>query len=220
MKTYCKIISLLLKVAIIVCVTWGIMLNAMNPFAYMSSHTIWMYFTVQSNLWVAVMSVLGIIVLGSRIQVGRWYGVVHLVTTIAITLTGLVYCFVLAPVRGEGAFCMSSILTHIVVPLVAVFDFFLCSPTYRFRLTDAFYPMIPIVVYVLFAALAYCMDWTFTNGLNYPYFFMNWGSETGAFGFSDNLPYMGVVYYYIFGFVATLILSCFYISLADTLRRS
>lgn len=55
-----------------------------------------------------------------------WY-LIKFVGTISITLTGMVFCFVLAPTMGRYAWNLQNILTHVVVPIAAVVDFFVVS---------------------------------------------------------------------------------------------
>lgn len=220
MKQVNSMISALLKLAIILCVTWGVALCAMDPMAYMPEKTIWMYFTVQSNMWVALMALVGLLVMVGRMRPGRWFAVLELVTTVAITLTGVIYCFLLAPVKESCAFSPCSVLTHIVVPLLAIADFFVCANKYELKLMDSIYALIPPVLYFVFATVAYVMDWTFANGLNYPYFFMNYGSEAGILGFSSQLPYMGVMYYFVGIAIMVYIVSCFYVAMGQSIRRN
>ena len=66
---------------------------------------------------------------------------------------------------------------------------------------------IPPIYYLIFAGIGFVLNWDFGYGDNYPYFFVNWGSPAGAFGFSSESPYIGVFYY-------VLILSAFVIGIA------
>lgn len=189
---------------IIVCVTWGVALSAINPMAFLPERTIWMYFTIQSNMWIGLMSILGLLAMIGRFRPNRWFGVLHMVLTVAITLTGLVYCFMLAPLNGYEAYCASSLLTHIVVPLLAIIDYVLCVPQYNLHYSDMLYAYIPPMAYFLFTSLAFAMGWRFANGQIYPYYFLDWSSSVGAFGLSNEWPYMGVMYY----FLAMLVVVC------------
>ena len=55
--------------------------------------------------------------------------------------------------------------------------------------------IVPPVLYVIYAGVGYVRGWEFIRGLNYPYFFLNWGSPAGAFGFTKGLPYMGCAWW-------------------------
>lgn len=51
--------------------------------------------------------------------------------------------------------------------------------------------IVPPMLYSIYAGIGYARNWQFAEGYNYPYFFLNWGSPAGAFGLTDELPYMG-----------------------------
>ena len=55
--------------------------------------------------------------------------------------------------------------------------------------------------------------------MNYPYFFLNWGSEAGAFGFSDSLPFMGPVWWILILLAFLIIVGFVYLLIADAIRR-
>ena len=59
----------------------------------------------------------------------------------------------------------------------------------------------------------------FAEGYNYPYFFLNWGSPAGAFGFTDALPYMGCAWWILALFCALLIVGMLYLLLLDGLKK-
>ena len=43
--------------------------------------------------------------------------------------------------------------------------------------------------------ISYLAGWEFLEGIHYPYFFLNWSSPAGAFGFTNELPFMGCVWW-------------------------
>ena len=61
-----------------------------------------------------------------------WY-VIKYIGTVAITLTGVVFAFVLAPTFKQGAWNLQNTLTHLVVPVAAVLDFFVTGIYHRSR---------------------------------------------------------------------------------------
>lgn len=89
--------------------------------------------------------------------------------TTYIIITGLVYCTVLIPVELQyrGFISFNSILTHMIVPLIMIVDFFvLSSPTKTSRWSAAAVMIFP-VLYLTF---------TLINGSRtgfYPYGFIN-----------------------------------------------
>ncbi len=186
--------SLFLKAIVVIAAVWGISLCAFDSNAFMGGKAVWLYFTIQSNVWIALVALIGAVMMRS-LSFPRWMSVLQLMMTVSITLTGLVYCFMLAPLMGEQAFNLTNVLTHVVVPVVSVVDFFVSSRWLSLHGRDAWYVIIPPLYYLGFASVGYVLNWQFAPGVNYPYFFLNWGSPAGAFGFSDTLPFMGVMYY-------------------------
>lgn len=184
----------------------------------MGGKAVWLYFTIQSNIWIALVALAGLVLAALRRSFPRWMSVLQLMMTVSITLTGLVYCFMLAPLMGEQAFSLTNVLTHVVVPLVSVLDFFLSHRWLSLRGRDAWYVIIPPLYYLGFASVGYVLHWPFGPGLNYPYFFLNWGSPAGAFGFCDVLPYMGVMYYVLIMLVSLLLVGRLYIALVNWCR--
>lgn len=67
---------------------------------------------------------------------------------------------------------------------------------------------------IVIAAVGYVLNWQFAPGINYPYFFLNWGSPAGAFGFCDTLPFMGVMYYVLIMLFFLLMVGRLYIFVA------
>lgn len=206
----CKYLSLFLKAIIVIAAVWGISICAFDTNAFMGGKAVWLYFTIQSNIWMVLVALLGAMMM-LRQSFPRWMSVLQLMMTVSITLTGLVYCFMLAPLMGEQAFNLTNVLTHVVVPVVSVVDFFVSSPRLSLRGRDAWYVIIPPLYYLGFAAVGYAQNWQFGPGINYPYFFLNWGSPAGAFGFCDTLPFMGVMYYVLIMLLFLLLVGRLYI---------
>ena len=69
------------------------------------------------------------------------------------------------------------------------------------------------------ALMAYAMLKSYAEGYNYPYFFLNRGSPAGAFGFSDDLPYMGSAWWIPALFCALLIVGFLYLLILDVLKK-
>lgn len=207
----CKYLSLFLKAIIVIAAVWGISICAFDPNAFMGGKAVWLYFTIQSNIWMVLVALLGAAMISMRHSFPRWMSVLQLMMTVSITLTGLVYCFMLAPLMGEQAFNLTNVLTHVVVPVVSVVDFFVSSRWLSLRGRDAWYVIIPPLYYLGFASVGYVLNWQFGPGINYPYFFLNWGSPAGAFGFTDTLPFMGVMYYVLIMLLFLLMVGRLYI---------
>ena len=185
-------ISLILKAVVFAAAVAGTVLSAASGrHVFMGGGTVFMYFTIQSNLFAAAVSAAGAVLLLRKKPVpGAWY-VVRLVMAVAITLTGAVFCFVLAPTMWKAAWSLPNILTLVIVPAASVADLFVSCRQGELKKHDLLFVLIPPFSYVIYAGIGFAAGWEFSPGNNYPYFFLNWGSPAGAFGFSDRLPFMG-----------------------------
>ena len=184
-----KITSLIIKSAIVLSVCTGVLIHVLADYRAL------LFFTTQSNVWIAVVCLVGIVLMLAKVPLKGWMYSVKLVFTVSITLTGVVYCTMLAPFIGAEAYTFSSTLLHVVVPVLSIVDFFLFD-CYAYKKWECLTVTVPPFYYLIFAGIGYALNWDFGyGGQNYPYFFLNWGSPAGAFGFSSESPYIGVFYY-------------------------
>ena len=156
---------------------------------------------------------------GEKKKKSGLFDVIRFVGTVSITLTGAVFCFVLAPTLKEHAWNLQNILTHVVVPLVAVVDFLFTGKDTNIDKGSDLFVIVPPILYALYAGLGYILGWEFAPGVNYPYFFLNWGSEAGAFGFSSALPFMGSAWWILVLLVLLLIVGLVYLLLIDLIKK-
>lgn len=214
------IISVILKLVVIISAVVGIVLSAIAGIdAFMGGSTVFMYFTIQSNLLIAFVCLVGLALMVLKKKINNILYIIKFVSTISITLTGLVFSFVLAPTMGAAAWNTANILTHVVVPVAAIIDFFIVGIMANFKKKDVIYVVIPPILYVIYAAIGYALDWKFTKTDNYPYFFLNWGSKAGAFGFSSDLPFMGVMWWIITLLLLLIGLGFLYLKIVDLLKN-
>ena len=211
-----RIISLILKAVVIASAVIGTGLSSSaGRRAFMGGSRSMMYFTIQSNIVIAIICAIGAVLLlrGKPVRT-RWY-VVKFVGTVAITLTGVVYCIMLAPLLGSYAWRLNNVLTHVVVPAAAVIDFFVTGEKGRIPRRSVLLVTVPPAAYAVYAGIGYMAKWEFSDGVHYPYFFLNWGSPAGAFGFTDKLPYMGCVWWILAIFLFLIAVGCVYLAVLD-----
>ena len=215
-----KALSVVLKAIVVVSAVLGTVLSAIaGRNAFMGGGSVFMYFTIQSNLALAVISAAGLVLLLREKPVSdRWY-TVKLVGAVSITLTGLVFCFVLAPTMGGAAWTPANILTHVAVPICAVADFFVTGVYGRIAKRKVLWVTVPPLVYAVFAGIGCILGWNFAPGIRYPYFFLNWGSPAGAFGFSKELPFMGGMWWILALLVLLLLCGTLYLRILDLCRK-
>ena len=121
---------------------------------------------------------------------------------------------------GKNAWNFQNILTHVVVPVVAVVDFFVVGKSLPLKKIYALYVIIPPILYAIYAGVGYVQGWEFADGINYPYFFLNWGSPAGAFGFTDGLPFMGCAWWILALLVFLILVGFLYLWIVEAIKKS
>lgn len=213
-------LSFLFKIIVFVSAIGGTLLSYLaSRDSFMGGSRVFMFFTTQSNIAMAIISLIGLCYMIRAREAGQVWQIIKFVGTVAITLTGVVFCFVLAPTLGEDAWNIQNILTHVVVPVFSVIDFFVVSGAFNIKKKSVFYVIIPPILYAIYAGIGYVNNWQFAQDYNYPYFFLNWGSKAGAFGFSDELPFMGTAWWILALFIFLIIVGYVYLVIADRLKN-
>lgn len=216
-----RCISYTLKIIVVLSAAAGVFLSAYaGRNSFMGGSRVFMYFTIQSNIAVAFISLIGCCLMLTKKKVGEAWHVIQFVGAVAITLTGVVFGFVLAPTLGVNAWNVQNTLTHVVVPIAAVADFLIVAYGEDIRKKNVIYVIIPPVLYAIYAAIGYVRGWDFALGINYPYFFLNWGSPAGAFGFTKEMPYMGTAWWILALLVFLIIVGCCYLMIININRKN
>lgn len=216
-----KKISYLLKIIVFISAVVGTILSYLgSQDSFMGGYRVFMFFTTQSNIAMAIISLIGLCYMIRVRAVGQVWQIIKFVGTVAITLTGVVFCFVLAPTLGDDAWNIQNILTHVVVPVFSVVDFFVVSTAFDIKKKSVFYVIIPPILYAIYAGIGYANNWQFVEGYNYPYFFLNWGSKAGAFGFTNELPFMGTAWWILALFIFLIIVGYIYLVIANRLKKN
>ena len=216
-----KIISLVLKLTVIVSAAAGTFRSAYaGRGTFMGGSRVFMFFTIQSNVLMALISVAGIFFLFRRKAVNNLWRIIKLVGTVSITLTGVVFAVLLAPILGNAAWNLQNTLTHVVVPVAAVADYFVLLAGAGLKKRTVFFVLIPPFLYVVYAAAGYVQGWEFIKGQTYPYFFLNWGGPLGAFGFSNAFPFMGCVWWIVVLMLFLLLVGWCYLAVTDRIAAS
>ena len=211
-----KICSIILKTIVVLSAVIGTLLSYLaGRNSFMGGNHVFMYFTIQSNIAIAIISAIGLYLLLRNKPIGKVWYTIKFVGTVSITLTGVVFGLVLAPTLGANAWNLQNTLTHLIVPVVSVIDFFVMSNVATIKKINALYVIIPPILYAIYAGIGYVNNWQFAEGINYPYFFLNWGSEAGAFGFTNQLPFMGSAWWILVLLVFLIIVGYVYLAIAE-----
>lgn len=139
------------------------------------------YFTIQSNILVAVVS--GVLVRRPRHE-GSGFAVARLDAFVGITVTAVVAFVLLAPLQAlQGWDAVADTLLHKVVPVLAVIGWFAFGPRPRVRPRTVLLALIwPVLWLVYTLIMGELRGW-------YPYPFV----DVGRFGYGQVLLSCGVV---------------------------
>ena len=188
-------------------------------FARRDGYTHWLtrllYFTQQSNLWIGITSLIFAVMLIKKDVPQnhlKTVGVFKYIFTVSITVTGIVFCSILAPFAGDyNVWSFASVLTHVIVPLLSIYDFFSNRHICKIDKKYISFTLIPPLIYFAFASVLCILKVDFGRGDPYPYFFMDFYSEVGLFGFVGEWPpQIGSFYWFVFFFVFIYALSIGY----------
>ena len=193
--------------AALIGVVWSFFNATADGYSHWSKRLL--YFTSLSNLWIALTFIAILVTARSKVwsdntRVKKILHILKYIFTVSITLTGFIFCAVLAPGSANAnynAWTAASILTHVVVPTLSVVDFFV--DTYRVALIrrHILLTTVPPLLYSVFASVLCIMKVDFGRGEPFPYFFFNYYSPAGVFGTSDVMPYrIGSFYWIVFMF--------------------
>lgn len=215
-----KYVSYCLKTIVFLSAIIGTFLSAYaGRNSFMGGSRVFMYFTIQSNIAMAIISACGLFFVSQKKEIGLPWQIIKFVGTVSITLTGVVFCFVLAPTMGAAAWNIQNVLTHVVVPVVSIVDLFVVSKLLNLPKISVLYVIIPPILYAIYAGIGYVKGWEFAEGINYPYFFLNWGSEAGVFGFSSGLPFMGTAWWILALLIFLIIVGYIYLKIVDIIKH-
>jgi hypothetical protein len=212
-KTY---ISLITKSLIIIFAVLGLIVNLVNAEVdgYSSAASRLLYFTNLSNIFVLVVAMTFLFLEIKRLKGGadlrgaRMY-LTKLVSVVSITLTGVIFCAVLAPGASNAdynAWTFGNIIVHTVVPFLAILDFFIDSGNIKLNKKHNLFSLAPPLIYFLLCIALYLLNVDFGRGDNFPYFFLNFGSPAGIFGFSEEFPYRIGTFYWV-AFISAFVYS-------------
>ena len=205
-----KNLSFLLKVNIVIWAFVGECICLIN--ASYDGYGHWskrlLYFTNLSNIWLIIATILLLLPIKDKYRHTLY--ITRYIFTVSITLTGIIFCCVLAPYADESyhVWSASGIITHVVVPPLAIADFFVDRVKVLINKKDIFLCLIPGFIYTALCTLLFFLNFDFGRGDNFPYFFYNYLSPAGLFGFSS-FPYIMGSFYWLLLIILTMLLVAF-----------
>lgn len=200
-----KRVSFILKILTFAVILLGVVLNLI--YAKYDGYSHWtkrlFYFTTQSNLWIVIMY--AILIVYPFTQSGKAGKGVESVYTakyifsVSIAMTGIVYCCFLGPFADSSyhPWSINSLLSHAIGPVLATVEFFVDDTPIKIDAKRIWAVAVPSLCYFLLVMFLSAFNFDFGRGEPYPYFFMNFHSPAGFFGFSNVMPYMVGTFYWI-----------------------
>ena len=150
-----------------------------------------LYFTAQSNLLLGITKLAEGAVLLRRKRIGGGLFTLSFISTVAISLTGITFCFFLAPFSPPeyAPWTACNLFTHIFTPVLGVADFFANRPSASVTKKTVWLCLIPPLIYTLGVNLLTITGVNFGRGEPYPYFFFHYRSPAKIWGFSRVAPF-------------------------------
>ena len=107
------------------------------------------YFTVQSNLLIGLVSLISLFVLSiPKIKYGKWLIVLKMVATNAVFLTFAVVMVYLAPLMGfNKVFIGPNLFMHLITPLLSIANFIILEPRDELKFYHNIFSIIPPLIY-------------------------------------------------------------------------
>ncbi|WP_297285488.1 Pr6Pr family membrane protein [uncultured Brachyspira sp.] len=129
------------------------------------------YFTYQSNILVIVYFIIDIIYLikKQKIFMPRLKGTI----TMSITVTFLIYHFLLSGGYDNRADIIRSTILHYIVPIMTIVDYILFDKKGIYKNIDPILWLIIPLIYFLFIFIRAKLGGELSNGSYYPYFFID-----------------------------------------------
>lgn len=178
-----KVVKLIFKLVIVACVVLALCITVPER----KAEQFW-FFTVQTNLFVALIQTILIVSIICKMckkelafTKSTLFSKLRLLTSFFITITFIIYCFVLAPcgIIFSGKtfaemFDFRNILLHIVVPVLAFVDYILFCPKNTVSYKQIWVFLIYPAIYTCFVYLRVVFGGSaFVSGSKYPYFFFD-----------------------------------------------
>ena len=203
-----NITSIIIKIALIIGVIIGVCASLVQEGFFNPSH--FLYYTVQSNIEMEIISLVCLFFLFKRNgKIPQTVYLLKFIFTVAITLTGMVFNFILYPQGVAHGYNINPLstanfFTHIFVPVISLVDFFAFD--YKMKITNKTFLLGLITPLLYFVFVLFC---TFTgikfNGGNFvPYFFLDY-KINGWFTFQPGV--IGVFYWIIVQLILVLLIS-------------
>ena len=213
--------SLVLKILIIAAVIYGVIMSTDDPNTFTK-------FTTLSNVGIgAAMLVLAIAeimsICSGRDLRKQWMFIFKFMMTIGVIITFAMYITMIAPKSDQGLLGSyanhhyGSLMLHMISPVLSVADFFIFDDRYAPKMIHIAFSALPPLAYVgmIYEMAQNGRRWA--HGMSAPYTFINFGAETGWWGFDLStasktstgigVGYMIIILIIVFALIGAVILA-------------
>ncbi len=211
-RSYMKklIIQIILRLALIVIGVVGIILTASST-SFMGDKVTFTFFTVQSNITIILIELVYLVDAILQLFSKKSFSnnillIIKYLFTVAITITFLVFVFMLAPTLDNSyLFSFNNYSLHFIVPIIALVDFFVFNSDIKLTKLNCLWGTAMPIYYVIYFLIGIPQGRTYLYGDHAPYFFLNYEKLTW-FSFTENGP---GVFYWILILTAGIVVLCY-----------
>ncbi len=208
-----KIIEIVLNALVVFFCLFGLFGAYFENGQFVTYNTTLLYFTTQSNIWIAVMCLVFLVLNCIELKTGRnlkkgWLYILKFIFTVAISLTFIVFGFILTPAGLimnkfgiDHVFTLHSLSMHFFAPVIAICDFIFFDYEYTYTKFSKLLTIVTPFYYMIFTIICHeaGLRWGKSHDA-FPYFFADYDSF-GWFGFENG---MGVIYWIIIIFALVI----------------
>ena len=202
-----NLISAISKLLLVVGVVIGVWASLLQEGFFNPKH--FLYYTIQSNIEIAIICLVSLLFIFSKKEIPSIVYALKFIFTVAITLTGLVFNFILYPAsifstHPLNPLSTSNFFTHIFVPILSLVDFFAFD--YKLKITKKTFllGLITPLIYFIFVMFCTKVGIRFNGNLFVPYFFLDYKANSW-FQLGDGK--IGVFYWVIIQILIVLLIS-------------
>lgn len=191
------LIQFIIRLALVAIGIAGILVTVISA-SFMGGWVAFLYFTVQSNITIILMEAFFAFdalrqMLGKKSLSNHVLYLIKYVFTVAITITFLVFAFVLAPTLGaDYLLSYGNFSLHFIVPILALVDFFIFNHDIKLNKVNCLWGLGMPIYYLIFFFIGIPFNLKYIGNDPAPYFFLNFEKLTW-FSFTSNGP--GVFYW-------------------------
>ena len=202
-----NLISAISKLLLVVGVVIGVWASLLQEGFFNPKH--FLYYTIQSNIEIAILCFVSLLFIFSKKEIPSIVYTLKFIFTVAITLTGLVFNFILYPAsifstHPLNPLSTANFFTHIFVPILSLVDFFAFD--YKLKITKKTFllGLITPLIYFIFVMFCTKVGIRFNGNLFVPYFFLDYKANSW-FQLGDGK--IGVFYWVIIQVLIVLLIS-------------